>query len=112
MTSEMTIVKVVGLFAKNPDVFLLCHEQEQTWFFIRLRIRFCSEIFPKKKKMMNRQLMREGRRTLEDGISQTYTQPSHFTRIAYLISYPSKQVHQFLTWVWLMQFTVRPAKNR
>lgn len=41
----MTIVKVVGLFAKNPDVFLLCHEQEQTWFFIRLRIRFCSEIF-------------------------------------------------------------------
>lgn len=62
--------------------------------------------------MMNRQLMREGRHTLEDGISQTYTQPSHFTRIAYLITYPSKQVHQFLTWVWLMQFTVRPAKNR
>lgn len=30
----MTIVKLVGLFAKNPDVFLLCHEQEQRHGFL------------------------------------------------------------------------------
>ena len=45
MTSEMTIVKVVGLFAKSPDVFLLCHEQEQTWFFIGSASAFVRRFF-------------------------------------------------------------------
>ena len=41
----MTIVKVVGLFAKSPDVFLLCHEQEQTWFFIGSASAFVRRFF-------------------------------------------------------------------